>query len=25
VSDKEFEKINIKEHKINSKWNYTIS
>ncbi len=25
VSNKEFEKINIEEHKINSKWNYTIS
>jgi len=25
VSNKEFEKINLEEHKINSKWNYTIS
>ena len=25
VSDKEFKKINIEEHKINSKWNYTLS
>src|SRR3989338_6838715 len=25
VSDKEFEKINLEEHKINSKWNYTLS
>jgi len=25
VSNKEFEKINLEEHKINSKWNYTLS
>jgi len=24
VSNKEFEKINLEEHKTNSKWNYTI-
>ncbi len=25
VSEKEFKKINVQEHKINPKWNYTLS